>query len=45
MDREYVYECSAADGQEKIIEKSKRVLILLEKMGKILKELLNQVLV
>ena len=33
MDREYVYECSAVDGQEKIIEKSKIVIDTFRKNG------------
>ena len=33
MDREYVYECSAVDGHEKIIEKSKIVIDTFRKNG------------
>lgn len=37
MDREYVYECSAVDGKEKIIEKSKRVIDTFRKNGQDIK--------
>ena len=37
MDREYVYECSAVSGQEKIIEKSKRVIDTFRKNGQDIK--------